>query len=71
MISRTIQAWVYVNRNGTIGMSIDEPVRDKESGKWIAKKLFCNSQLYEMVKNTVQKTEMNWMSEPEFFEINI
>lgn len=71
MIPKTVKAWVYVNKDGYIGMSLDTPQRDEPSGKWIVKMPYCNTTLYDAIKSTVEKTNMNWQSEPEFFEINL
>ena len=70
-MNRTINVWVYVNKNGFIGMSIDEPKRNEKNGKWVVQNPFCNSQLYNMIVATVQKTNMSWNNEPEFFEMNL
>lgn len=70
-MNRTVGIWVYVNKNGFIGTSIDEPIRDEKNGKWIVKNPFCNSQLYNMVVTTVEKTNRSWQTDPEYFEINL
>jgi len=70
-MNRTIGVWVYVNKNGFIGMSADEPIRDEKNGKWKVKNAFCNSKLYNMIVTTVEKTSMGWNTTPEYFEINL
>lgn len=68
---RCIGVWVYVNKNGFIGMSVDEPQRDEKNGKWVVKNPFCNAKLYKIIVSTVEKTSMNWSTPPEYFEWNL
>lgn len=70
-MNKSVGIWVYVNKNGFIGMSADQPQRDEKNGKWAVKNPFCNSKLYRMIVTTVQKTNMNWQTDPEYFEINL
>ena len=68
---KTIGIWVCVNKNGFVVTSIDEPKRDEKNGKWIVKNPFCNSQLYNNIVATVEKTNRNWNTEPEYFELTM
>ena len=70
-MKHTVKAWVYVNKNGFIGMSLDEPKKDLKNGKWKVKYPYVNSLLYNSVKQIVEKTNMNWQSEAEFFETEL
>jgi hypothetical protein len=62
--------WVYVNKNGFLGLSIDKPVRDEDLGKWVAKYPYCNSIMYAQVMEMISKTKFGWNCEPEYIEIN-
>lgn len=66
----TARFWLYMNKNGFLGMSLDKPTRNKEAGKWVAKQPYCNSIIYANIADMVSKTKFGWMSEPEYLEIN-
>lgn len=61
--------WVFVNKNGFVGLSIDKPERDEELGKWVAKYPYCNSIMYAQVLDMLAKAEFGWKNDPEYIEI--
>lgn len=71
MQMKTQKIWVAVNKNGDIRMFTDEPTRNKQTGKWESKHPFVNSSLYNEVKSIIEHANVNWESEPNFFEIQI
>ena len=70
MRTNTAKFWLYMNKNGFIGMSIDKPTRNIDSGKWNCLQPFCNSIIYANVTDMIAKTQFSWNSEPEYLEIN-
>lgn len=66
----TARFWLYMNKNGFIGMSIDKPTRNKDTGKWNCNIPFCNSIINASIIDMVSKTQFNWNCEPEYLEIN-
>ena len=68
---KTQKIWVAVNKNGNVRMFTDEPIRNKQTGKWESKKPFVNSLLYTEVKSIIEHANVNWESDPNFFEIQI
>lgn len=66
----TAKFWLYVNKNGFIGMSLDKPERNNAAGKWIAKYPYCNAIMHSQIVDMVAKTQFGWHNEPEYIEIN-
>ena len=66
----TARFWLFMNKDGFIGMSIDKPDRNKATGKWDCKIPYCNSIIYANITDMIAKTQFGWMSEPEYLEIN-
>lgn len=62
--------WLYVNKDGFVGMSIDQPQRDEELGKWVVKYPYCNSIMYAQILEMISKAQFGWNNEPEYIEIN-
>lgn len=67
----TQQIWAAVNKDGFIMLFTGEPVRDDESGKWIGKYPYINSNVYPQFCDLIKKSKMSWKSEPEMFEIQM
>lgn len=70
-MGNTITVWFAVNKNGYLGMWLDEPTRNEETGKWEGKQPFINSVIYEGIKKLVEKSKMNWQSDAEALTIQI
>lgn len=68
-MERSIIIYITVNKNGSINLSIDKPI--KENNKWVINNYFCNSQLYNQMYDLVKKSKMTFESEPEVIEINL
>lgn len=68
---KTQKIWVAVNKNGDIRMFTDEPKRNTKTGKWESKQPFVNSLLFTEVKSIIEHANVNWESEPNFFEIQV
>ena len=68
---KTINVWVGVNRNGSLSMHTEQPIKDEERGIWVSNKPFINSVIYNDLSNTIQKTNLSFESSPEFLKINI
>lgn len=62
--------WLYMNKNGFIGMSFDKPERNEKTGKWISKYPYCNSIMYAQIVDMISKSQFSWQNEPEYIEIN-
>lgn len=67
----TAKFWIYMNKNGFIGMSYDKPERNDISGKWVAKQPYCNSIIHAQMVDMLSKTTFGWHNEPEYIEINL
>lgn len=63
--------WLYMNKNGFIGMSFDKPERNDKAGKWISKYPYCNSTIYKQIVDMISKSQFSWQCEPEYIEINL
>ena len=68
---KTVKVWVAVNKNQSIVMFSEEPKRNKNLGKWESNKPFVNSVLYKDLSNMIEKTPMNWESNPQPFQLSI
>lgn len=63
--------WVAMNKNGSVRMFLDEPIRNRTTGRWESKRPFVNSKLYEDIIKIIEHSSVTWESEPNFFEIQI
>ena len=68
-LSKNIDLWASINKNGFINVSIDEPTRNELKGKWDYKYPFVNSIVYTRIKDIIEHSHLNWESEAEFFTI--
>jgi hypothetical protein len=68
---KTQKIWVAVNKNSDIRMFTDEPKRNSKTGKWESINPFVNSLLFTEVKSIIEHANVNWESEPNFFEIQV
>lgn len=62
---KTIQVWFAVNKNGFVGMFLDEPTRNENTGKWDSDHYFVNSLIYPQICEIVEKAKMTWEAEPQ------
>ena len=62
--------WLYMNKNGFIGMSFDKPERNEKTGKWVSKYPYCNSIMHAQIVDMIAKSQFSWQNEPEYIEIN-
>lgn len=69
--NKTIQIYLCVNKNGSVGMHSIEPTRDENRGIWVSKMPFCNSLAYNQFTSLIEKSNMSWNSEPEPVTLNI
>lgn len=67
----TVTVWVGVNKNGSISLHTVEPNRNEDLGIWISESPFVNSVIYANLSPMIEKTQMNWESSCEVFQINI
>ena len=68
---KSIMIWVGVNKNGKISMHTVEPIKDEDRGIWVSSSPFVNSILYNNLSSTIEKTQMNWESSCEVFNVNL
>lgn len=68
---KSITVWIGVNKNGKISMHTVEPSRDEDLGVWVSNSPFVNSVLYTNLSQTIEKTQMNWESSCEVFQIQL
>jgi hypothetical protein len=68
---KSITVWIGVNRNGKISMHTVEPTRNEDLGIWVSNSPFVNSVLYVNLSQTIEKTQMNWESSCEVFQIQL
>lgn len=66
-----VQVWFAVNRDGFLGLYLEEPKRDDTTGKWVSDKPFLNTVLYRQVKDMVDKSKFTWSMDPECFAIQL
>lgn len=66
---KTICIWIGVNKNGFVGLHLEEPTKNIQLGKWQSNKPFCNSIIQNQIENLVKQAQLNWESEPEYIEI--
>lgn len=69
MNTKTVQVWFAVNKSGFVGLYSEEPKRNESVKKWESQYPFVNAVLYKEIQNIVEKTGMNWDSEPECITI--
>lgn len=67
---KNLTIWVAVNKNSFVNLFINEPQRNNDTCKWVGD-FFINSLLYNQFKDMVEKSNMNWLNEPEPFTINL
>ena len=68
---KSITVWLGVNKNGKISIHTEEPIRDEEHGVWKSNSPFLNSVLYANLSQMIERTQMNWESGYEIFQIQI
>ena len=68
---KSITIWIGVNKNGKISMHTVEPTKNEKLGIWVSNSPFVNSVIYNNLSSTIEKTQMNWESSCEVFQINI
>lgn len=65
-----IHTYAAVNRNGFLMLFTKEPKRNNETGKWDGEP-YVNSAIHKMLLPLVEKANMNWENEPEYFEFEV
>lgn len=69
---KSARVWFGVNKKNEIQMFLDEePVKNRESGKYEGNNPFINSLFYEDLKKIVQNANLTFESEPQCIEIQI
>ena len=69
--NKSITVYIGVNKNGSISLHSIEPTRDEDRGIWVSKMPFCNSIIYNQFTKLVEKSNMNWLNDPEPVTVNI
>lgn len=68
---RQLTVWAAINKNGSLSLHTEEPIRNEDTGIWVSKSPFINSVLYKDLSNMIEKTPMNWESNPQPFQLSI
>jgi len=68
---KSITVWLGVNKNGHISIHTEEPIRDEEHGVWKSNSPFLNSVIYANLSQMIERTQMNWESGYEIFQIQL
>ena len=66
----SIEIWVAVNKNGSVRMFTEEPIRNNETGLWEGKP-FVNCVLQSQFEELINKSEITWEMDPNPFTINL
>lgn len=61
--------WFAVNKNGYVGLYVDEPKRNTKLGKWESQFPYINSIANKKIIEFIQKANMSWENEPECINI--
>jgi len=61
------QIWFAVNKNGSVFMFLDEPIRD--GNKWKGNYPYVNSKIQNEINALVQQAQMNFEMDPQCIEI--
>ena len=67
MNKQSIKCWAAINKNGFLVLFENEPKRNEVVGKWEGK-LYVNSLVYNALKDLVERANLSWNNEPEYFE---
>lgn len=70
-MAKNIDIWVAVNKNGTVRIFTDEPIRNNISGKWEGKHPFISSVLQKQFEDLCQKSNITWEVDANPFSINL
>ncbi len=65
----SIGVWCGVNKNGTLMLFTEKPVKDENKGKWIGKQ-YVNIKIYNMIKDLFTKANYSWNNEAEYIEFS-
>lgn len=68
---KTILIWVGVNKDKSVSMHTEEPLRDNERGIWTSKSPFINSVIHKEITGMIGKTNMTWEADAQPFQLNI
>ena len=71
MKKKSVKVWFGVNKNGTVVMFADEPIRDEENGRWMSKYPFVNSAIYPQLCKMAEMAKLTFESEIQFMEFVI
>lgn len=62
---KAIEVWFAVNRDGFVGMYMEKPIRNEETGHWDSKFPFVNPQAYQIIEKITEQAKMTWENDPE------
>lgn len=65
------QIWFYVNRNGKVYMSLDEPKKNISLGIYEVKYPYVNCIMYKDICEIVKKVKLTFDQDPQFLEIQL
>lgn len=69
---KSARVWFGVNKKNNIQMFLDEePIKNKELGRYEGKNPFVNSLFYDDLKKIVQNSKLTFESEPQCIEIHV
>jgi hypothetical protein len=67
----SINIWIGVNKNGFVSLHLEEPKRNKITGKWESNKLFCNSAIQRQLEDLIKRAQLTWENDCEFIELSL
>lgn len=71
LFKKTIKIYIGVNKDNSISLHTETPVKDEERGIWVSRYPFCNSLMYNELSKMITKSALSWESEAELIEVNI
>lgn len=70
-MTKNINIWVAVNKNGNVRMFTEEPTRNKNTNKWESDKPYINSVMQKEFNELVEKSNLTWEAEPNMFTLTL
>ncbi len=67
---KQLTVWAAINKNGSLSLHTVEPIRNENTGVWVSESPFVNSVLYKDLSSMIEKTPMNWESNPQPFQFS-
>lgn len=71
MNKKTIKVWAGINKDRSLSLHSVEPKRNDKAGIWESNAPYLNSVLYNELSAMFEKTELNFNTPCQFFEINL